>query len=335
MSIEHNGGFVVLRNRFSTNARHAQGYIDEIETNYGNVRHIETSSDWFQDAETIAAELGAGDTLVAIGGDSTQNSAANGMMLYGQPDASMFAIPTGNGNDTVHNLRGHSDQTLKSRFAHGELRSVHPIEVAHEGQTRYAVSYTGIGRLTTSIALVLDSKAHRAKTAGTGPWKHLLLDMQAGAKILLGYENLQEAYEGTHNDQSFAFLEYAIMNGPRVAKLTNADVGMFDPEYLEIIIEKGQSTGMTRRQIAKLFIQLTLGLPANNYKRSSSDVQRLVLAEDTPVHFDADVKKRGGKGYETLPKETEISIRQAPHGFKALVPKIHPAEHWLPLMVIE
>lgn len=332
MGIEHTNGFVVLCNRHSTNARHAQSYIDEIRADHGNVRVINTSIDWLRDAEAIAAELRPGDTAVSIGGDSTVNRAANGMMLYGRPDASLFAIATGNGNDTVHNLRGHSGQTLKSRFAHGELRKVHPIEERHDEQTRYAISYVGIGRLTASIAQVLDSDEHRAKTADSGPKKHLLLDMQAGAKLLLGRQNLQESYQGTHNSRPFEFLEYAIMNGPRVAKLTNADVGMFDPEYLEIIIKQGQTIGMTRRHIAKLFVQLYLGLPATTYKHTATDIQRLTLAQDTPVHFDADVKKRSGDGNETLPKETEITIRQAQAGFLVLVPKVHPQEHWLTTM---
>lgn len=329
MSIEHNDGFVVLRNPHSTNARHGQPFIDEIEADYGNVRHIETSVDWLRDAETIAAELRPGDTLVAIGGDGTMHRAANGMMLYGEPNASMFAIPMGNGNDTVHNLRGHSGQSLRTRFAHGELRKVHPIDISHSDQTRYALSYWATGGLTAAIAQTLDSDAHREKTAETSSGIHLLHDIQAGAGILFGRESLEHSFKGIHNGQRFEFLEFAIMNGPRVAKLTNAHIDMYDPEYLKIVIEKAERVGTTRRQVLQLFAQLCLGVPVGKYRQHGSSVQYLTLAQETPVHYDAEVKKRDGTGMEMLPADTEVRIRRAVNGFSVLVPKAHPRDHWI------
>ncbi len=190
-------------------ARHGETgkLVPVIEQLLHNVAHETVHTEHVGHARTIAAEAGAYDTVVAVGGDGTVHEVLNGLMTLDRSTRpALGLIPTGSGNDTRRMLGTPADVTQAA------------LVLASGSRKRFDVGVCNGVYFNNSFAAGLDAKV-TAKAVEFKVTKHrdgLWLYLSALLHVLfneLGSFQLSISFDGDAAAM-YDTLIVAVTNGP-------------------------------------------------------------------------------------------------------------------------
>ena len=249
-------------------------------------------------------------TLLGIaGGDGTVNLIVDTILRSGAVSkavkkAVILPLWSGNANDLAHMVNGNPPGSVETILHKGEICFVHPLIVStiHGNKTsaKLAVSYVSLGA-SAYASVRISSPSHRRRRIYRLPGARNLNDMASVTRAFIGAATFESNIDGS----SRPIYDLAMINGPRIAKVSRIPVKLTDKNFFEILIVRKHPL------ILSYFLELVKGISVERHTRTE---RTLTINDTTWAQIDGEAVQ--------IPGDTDITVRPYEKSFRILSTKL-------------
>ncbi|MFI5271338.1 MAG: diacylglycerol/lipid kinase family protein [Candidatus Saccharimonadales bacterium] len=236
---------VVVVNPTSSSYDKGQQYIRQLDALFkSNLEVIEMRMSDYERPSWLITRLNSvlnSNTLLCIaGGDGTVNIIVDSMLRSSAvsdlaKQATILPLWAGNANDLAHMVNGNPPSSIESILNNGEKIPVYPLLVTtvtgNKSTSKLAVNYVSLGA-SAYASVRISSPGHRHKRIYRLPGARNLTDMASVTRAFVGAATFESDIEGLKR----SIYDIALINGPRIAKVSRIPIKLSDKNFFEILI---------------------------------------------------------------------------------------------------
>jgi len=250
------------------------------------------------------------DTLLTIsGGDGTVNLVVDTLLRSDSISPSarravILPLWAGNASDLAHMSNGNAPASIDKLMHEAKIVEVYPLAVTtyHAGKTsiKLAIGYVSLGA-SAYASFRLNNPSHRRRRIYRLPGGRNVSDMMSIVRAFIGAPTFETSING---ERRFIY-DIAMINGPRIAKVSRIPVKLVDKQFHEILVIRKHPLMLSYA------IQILRGITVE--KRTLTE-RVLTVTDKTWAQID-------GEALE-IPGDTEITVKPFDRAFKILSTKL-------------
>ncbi len=306
---------VIIVNPVSSSYDRGQKLIRQLADTYSDSSFeiIEMRKSDYERPSWLITRLNAAvkpNTLIGIaGGDGTINLIVDTILRSAAvskavKNSVILPLWSGNANDLAHMVNGNPPSNVNTILNDGEICLVHPllVQTYHGSKTsaKLAVSYVSLGA-SAYASIRISNSGHRKKRIYRVPGARNLNDMASVTRAFIGAATFESDIDGTKRP----IYDLAMINGPRIAKVSRIPIKLTDKNFFEILIVRKHPL------IFSYFMELIKGITVERHTRTE---RTLTINDTTWAQIDGEAVQ--------IPGDTIITVTPYEKPFRILSTKL-------------